>query len=412
MWLLALSGCVWALVSNSQLQGQTSRTFLASSLRPLPAPKLPPHEHSFVQSGASLHAEVEAKVEEAQPAVYVPKIGLGNVTEATSFPPPPPTLNPVTDYQPLDTAIGDYIQKQFVEPPTITPPPSQDMLSLYFACPLLVLPQRFYVQAPDGCADTGRSGIWQDTEKNTLLSWAEKPQAVSDLDVTFGMPTGDSFGSMTAEFQLMTTKIDFIDCGLNVLYYMTEKVFHAPGHKPDANLCQRYNVCDGVIYLKWEIWKQGGGMVAMTGLVPLFADSFAFADAATGGTLVEYSRAAAWVPYGPDGKKDCPGYAKEWVVSVGAGALGEPGVRWVLGMAINAISMRDETRDLEGMVRYSRTQAWSWGLAIAGIILGGFLVVLLKYLFDRFAREHVTQTCIHIEDTLFPMTMYKNKSYT
>ena len=28
-------------------------------------------------------------------------------------------------------------------------------------------------------------------------------------------------------------------------------------------------------------------------------------------------------------------------------------MRWVLGMAINAISMRDETRDLEGMVRYS-----------------------------------------------------------
>ena len=42
----------------------------------------------------------------------------------------------VTDYQPLDTAIGDYIQKQFVEPPTITPPPSQDMLSLCAAGPL------------------------------------------------------------------------------------------------------------------------------------------------------------------------------------------------------------------------------------------------------------------------------------
>ena len=67
----------------------------------------------------------------------------------------------------------------------------------------------------------------------------------------------------------------------------------------------RYNVCDGTIYLKWEIWKQGGGMQAMTGLVPLFADTFAFADAATGGTLVEYSRAAAWSPtvleYSPTG---------------------------------------------------------------------------------------------------------------
>lgn len=406
MWLLALSGCAWALVSNSQLQGQTSRTFLASSLRPLPAPKLSPHEHSsFVQSGATLHATVEAEVRQA-PAVYVPKIGLGNVTEATSFPPPPPTLNPVTDYQPLDTAIGDYIQKQFVEPPTITPPPSQDMLSLYFACPLLVLPQRFYVDAPSGCSDTGRAGAWKDTDQNSLLSWAEKPQAVSDLDVTFQMPTNDGFGSMTAEFQLMSTKIDFIDCGLNVLYYMTEKVFHAPGHH-DPALCDRYGVCDGAIFLKWEIWKQGGGMVAMTGLVTLFQDTFSFADAATGGTLVTYSRAAAWTP-----TEKCPGYEKEWVVSVGAGALGEPGVRWVLGMAITAISMRDETRNLEGIVRYSRTQAWSWGLAIAGIILGGALLVLLKYLFDRFFREHVTSSCIHIEDTLFPMTMYKNKSYT
>ena len=28
------------------------------------------------------------------------------------------------------------------------------------------------------------AGLFEDTEENKLLSWAEKPQAVSDLDVT------------------------------------------------------------------------------------------------------------------------------------------------------------------------------------------------------------------------------------
>lgn len=403
MLVLVLGG-VLALAPQPQLEAQTSSTFLAPpSVRPLSAPKF---HGSLLQDGATLHvARAEAEVHQA-PAVYVPKIGLGNVTEATSFPPPPPTLNPMTDYQPLDTAIGDWIQKQFVEPPTLTPPPSQDMLALYFSCPLLVLPDRFYVSAPDGCVSTGRSGTWNDTEANTLLSWSEKTRAISEIDLKYTMPTGDGFGSVTGEFSLMNTKIDFIDCGLNVLYYMTEKVFHAPGQR-DENLCSRYNICDGIVYLKFEIWKQGGGMVAVSGLVPMFADEFTMSDTATGGNLVTYSRAAAWSP-----KDQCPGYAKEWVVTVGAGVLSEPGVRWALGMFINSVAMRDEERDVQGIIRMSTTQKWTWAMALAIIVFGGILLWGLKILFDKFLKEPVTLSCIHIEDTLFPMTMYKNKSYT
>lgn len=404
-----LVGCVLALV---QLEGhQTSSTFLAPSLRPLQAPKFSGHEE-LLQSKATTHARAEEAAQQPG-AVYVPKIGVGNVTEATAFPPPPPTLNPVTDYQPLDTAIGDWIQKQFVEPPTITPPPSQDMLALYFSCPLLILPTRFNVKAPDGCDTTQRSGNWTNTDGAELLAWSEKPSSVSDLDMTFTMPTGDTYGYVTAEFSLLNSKIDFIDCGLNVQYFMTEKVFHQPGQK-DENLCTRYGggdagspYCQGSIFLKWEIHKQGGGMVAVSGLVPLYADVFTLADAATGSQLVEYSRSAAWSP-----KEPCPGYAKEWVVSVGAGVLSDPSLSWTLGMAIQAISMRDEDRDAKGIIRMSSTQEMTWGIALACLILGSLLLYTLTYLFNLYLRESVTLSCIHIEDTLFPMTMYKNKSYT
>jgi hypothetical protein len=406
MFFLAV-GCALALVTHP-LEGQTSRTFLATSLtKPLQAPRFDGHEHAaLLQDTATTHSH--ARVEEAaeQPgAVYVPKIGVGNVTEATAFPPPPPTLNPVTDYQPLDTAIGDWIQKQFVEPPTITPPPSQDMLALYFSCPLLIMPARFNVKAPSGCGGTGRTGKWTNTDGGELLAWAEKPQSASDLDMAFTMPTGDTFGYATAEFSLLNSKIDFIDCGLNVQYFMTEKVFHQPGQK-DENLCSRYSICDGSIFLKYEIYKQGGGMVAVSGLVPLFADVFTLSDAATGSQLVEYSRSAAWSP------KECAEYDKEWVVSVGAGALSDPSLSWTLGMAIQTISMRDEDRDATGIIRMSTTQEWTWGISLAVLILGGLLLWGLVYLFNLYLKEHVTLSCIHIEDTFFPMTMYKNKSYT
>jgi hypothetical protein len=352
-----------------------------------------------------------------QPAVYVPKIGIANVTTPTSFPPPPPVLNPVEDYQPLDTALGDLIQKQFIQPPTLTPPPSQEMLNVIYACPLLALDTSFIVRASNGCSDNGRSGIWTDSLKNTLLKWGEKTEAITELDLSYTMPNGDGFGFTQGEVSLSMSQIDFMDCGLNVKYYMKEYVYHVPGKPASDDLCTKSKgkICapDGTIYLKYEIYQQGGGMVAVSSLVELFADTFTLSDAATGAQLVQYSRSAAWYPL--DG---CQTYNKEWIVTVGAGALSDAGVRWVLGMIITALSIRDEERSVDGLVKATNTQMWTWGLIIGGSIFVLLLIALCVYIFmtwefgGQTGHERVTLFFLRLEDRIFPVTMYKNKSYT
>jgi len=350
-------------------------------------------------------AAVEVKGKEKQP-VYVPKIGIANVTEATAFPPPPPTLNPVLDYQPLDTALGDLIQKQFIEPPTLTPPPNQETLAMIFSCPLLLLDTSFIVQASDGCSKTARSGIWKDTMGNQLLAWSEKAETVTDIDLSYTMPSGDGFGFTQGQLSLGASQINFVDCGLNVKYFMKEYVYHVPAKK-DPLQCSKYGICDGAIYLKYEIWQSGGSMVAVSNLVEIFANTFTLSDTATGGQLVQYSRNADWSP-----KDGCQTYSKEWVVTVGGGALSDAPLRWVLGMFITTLSLRDEERDVKGLIRMTSTQVWTWTLLIGGIVLGLVLLGVGLYLFDKYLRESVTLFFIRAEDNLFPVTMYKNKSYT
>jgi hypothetical protein len=360
---------------------------------------LPRVKSALLQKAAT---EVEGK---AKQPVYVPKIGIANVTAPTSFPPPPPTLNPVLDYQPLDTALGDLIQKQFIEPPTLTPPPNQETLAMIFSCPLLLLDTSFIVQASDGCSQSNRRGVWKDTLGNEVLAWQEKEQAVTDIDVSFTMPSGDGFGFTQGEFSLAASQIDFIDCGLNVKYFMKEYVYHVPAKK-DPLQCSKYGICDGAIYMKYEIWQSGGSMVATSNLVEIFANSFTLADTATGAQLVQYNRRADWSP------KGCETFAKEWVVTVGGGALSDAPVRWVLGMFITTLSLRDEERDVSGLIRMTTTQYWTWGLLIGGVVLGILVLGLSLYLFDKYLREPVTLFFIRAEDNLFPVTMYKNKSYT
>merc|ERR1719201_2798722 len=370
-----------------------------------------------VKRKPALLQKAVASAKHRQPAVYVPKVGIANVTAPTSFPPPPPVLNPVSDYQPLDTALGDLIQKQFVQPPTLTPPPTQEMLNVIYACPLLILDTSYIVQVSDGCTTNGRAGVWTDSLKNTLLKWNEKPEAITDIDLTYSMPNGDGFGFTQGEASLSMSQVDFMDCGLNVKYYMKEFVYHVPGKPASDDLCTKSNgkICapDGTIYMKYEIWQQGGTMVAVSNLVELFADEFTLSDSATGAQLVKYARNAAWYPQ--DG---CKEYNKEWIVTVGGGHLSDAPVRWVLGMIITALSIRDEERSVDGLVKATNTQLYTWGLIIIGTILTFALIALLIYLFmtwevgGQTGHERVTLFCLRLEDRIFPVTMYKNKSYT
>jgi hypothetical protein len=416
-WWIFLTA--WAASPLRRLSVAAPTTPPATVAQPKVAAKAsfgPAHLAEVKRKPALLQKAVSAGTHR-QPAVYVPKIGIANVTTPTSFPPPPPALNPVQDYQPLDTALGDLIQKQFIQPPTLTPPPTQEMLNVIYACPLLALDTSFIVRASNGCSETGREGIWTDSLKNTLLKWSEKTEAVTDMDLTYSMPNGDGFGFTQGEVSLSMSQVDFMDCGLNVKYYMKEYVYHVPGKPASDDLCTKSNgkICApaGTIYLKYEIWQQGGTMVAVSNMVELFADEFTLSDSATGAQLVKYARNAAWYPQ--DG---CQTYDKEWIVTVGGGHLSDAPVRWVLGMVITALSLRDEERSVDGLIRATNTQIWTWSLIIGGTVLVLALIALFFYIFmtwelgGQTGHERVTLFCLRLEDRIFPVTMYKNKSYT
>jgi hypothetical protein len=369
------------------------------------------HTSAHVGAGESQRSTLTTGLK--QP-IFVPTIGIGNVTTPTMLPPPPPVLNPVEDYQPLDTAIGDYVLKQFVEPPTVTPPPLQSQLDLANGCPLFANgggPNIMFVSAPNGCTSgVGRSGRWHTAQDDTLMEWSEAKYSLTGVAASF-MQGQDSFGSIKQEFQLSGSKVDIIDCGLNVLYTMTETVFLDSGTK-DQYTCDTYGICDGSIFLKYTIEKTGApGTGAFSAMVPIFAKEFTLYDTASQNPVMAAKKSpSAWTAREPA----CPDYTKEWSLEfmTGNGHLAEPGLRWVLGFAVTAMSIRDEDRSNNGKVHFNPTEAMTWALLAIAIFGGGVLVYGLLWAFDKWFRDDVTLFCLKIETSFFPTTMYKNKYYS
>merc|ERR1719387_565060 len=77
-----------------------------------------------------------------------------------------------------------------------------------------------------------------------------------------------------------------------------------------------------------------------------------------------------------------------------------------------------EERNVDGLVKATNTQIWTWGLIIGGSILVILLIAAFVYIFmtwefgGQTGHERVTMFCLRLEDRIFPVTMYKNKSYT
>lgn len=415
-WLLAvavarLKGSGDAPATPSRKAGTRALLQQHSAVQAATAVESTATEKASVVAGAGTKTRSTLATGVKQP-IFVPTIGIGNVTTPTMLPPPPPVLNPVEDYQPLDTAIGDYILKQFVEPPTVTPPPLQSQLDLANACPLMLpAPDIMFVSAPNGCTSgVGRSGRWRTATNDTLMAWTEASYSTTGVAASFVNPIGDSFGSVKQEFALSGSKVDFLDCGLNVLYTMTETVF-LDSSATDPYVCETYKICDGSIYLKYDISKAGSpGTGAFSALVPIFAKEFTLYDKASTNPVLVASKATAWTSREPE----CPDYEKEWSLSfkTGNGHLADPGFRWVLGFAVTAMSLRDEDRSNNGKVHVNPTEAWTW-IIVAVAIFGGSCVVMgLLWAFDKYFKEDVTIFCLKVESSFFPTTMYKNKYYS
>jgi len=345
---------------------------------------------------------------------YIPKIGIANVTTATALPPPPPTLNPAKDYQPFDTAMGDWFMKQFVSGPTVTPPPSQAAINLAYGCPLLLLPDRIFVEVPTGCpkedGSAGRAQKWTDVNYNEQISWQESCVSGGIADVKYSMPFGDTYSYTRTETSLWGSRVDLIDCGLNKLYTFEEKVFKKTG-KVNALACDKFGSCDGTVYLQYFIYDNTGALLGVTPMLTLFQNAFSISDT-SGNKIADIFRNGQWTP-----KDGCTDYRKDWVIQFASSpaALIIPPKRWVVASMMTIIGMRDEERDAAGMVKSTMCQQATWyafAISILTFIGLPFFVLFCFYNQLQWLISKFTTFLFRVEDSLFPRTMQKPSKYT
>lgn len=340
---------------------------------------------------------------------YIPKIGIANVTTATALPPLPPTLNPIEDYQPADTAIGDYILKQFVTPPTVTPPPLQSAINAAFACPLLLLPGRLWVETSTGC-DASRHGSWWDASGGALLNWNEScvafPDAVNaDMKYTLP-PRGDLMGTSVTHLNMKDDIVEIFDCSAGAMYTFTEKVYKR-ANSVDNFVCEKYEICDYQLYFQYFIHSATGALMASTAYLDYFAREITLLDPAVI-PIATLKRRGNWSP-----KDKCPEYRKQWTVTFGgsASALTAPPNRWIVAAFTTILSLREEDRDKAGFIQPSACQKYSFTYLAASILISLAVVIALSVLFWLFCKQRIQVFLFQIEDLIFPRTMYKASKF-
>lgn len=341
---------------------------------------------------------------------YIPKIGVANVTTATAMPPPPPTLNPTEDYQPMDTQIGDYILKQFEVPPTLTPPPLQSAISAAFACPLFILPGRVWVQAPSGCGGD-RNGVWYDANRNVKLYWNEScvafPNAVN-ADMKYTIPGNGDPMMGTSVTHLSWTKdvVEIYDCSAKALYTFSEKVYKRMNSVDEA-ACEAYGICDYELYFQFFITSATGATMASTAYLSYFQREITLVDPAMI-PIATLQRKGNWSP-----KDKCPEYDMEWIVTFGGSAspLTAPPNRWIVVAFTTIMSMHDQDRNLQGFIEPSHCQKFSFTFLAASIVISTLVVIVLSILFWLFLKEPLRVMCFQLEELVFPRTQYKASKF-
>lgn len=339
---------------------------------------------------------------------YIPKIGIANVTQATAMPPLPPTLNPTEDYQPMDTAIGDYILKQFQVPPTVTPPPLQSAISAAFACPLFLLPGRVWVETATGCTDD-RHGVWYDANRNVQLMWNEScvafPSAVNP-DVKYTLPHGDHMGASVTHLSWSKDMVEIFDCSAGALYTFTEKVYKRL-NSVDPQVCEAYGICDYELYFQYFITGANGAPMASTAYLSYMQREITLLDPAAI-PIATLQRKGNWKP-----TDKCPTYEKEWIVTFGGSAspLTAPPNRWIVVSFTTIMAMHDEDRDKTGFIKPSRCQKFSFAMLAFTLLVSTVVVIVLSIVFWLFFKEPLRVFCFRLEDLTFPRTQYKASKF-
>lgn len=324
---------------------------------------------------------------------------------------PRPLLDPSADIQPMDTWLGNAIQSQFIDAPTVTPPPTQQAIDFVHSCYPRGVANRIVVQAPTGCDDRNRHAQWQNTTGEAITSWKENCFTYNSPDLDFtDVVNGKRLTTTWTQKTAYSNKVDITDCNLNVLYTMHEEVYKKAGSSLIA--CRRYGSCDGEIYLRYHITSRNNKVVAVTSYLPLFVSEFKLIDPNTAITLATIKKNGDWSPL-----DRCPKYQKQWIVTFLSSAtsgngnsvgLGTQDKRWVIAAFVTQMALRDDSRKPDGMVKFSTCETDTW--ASTGILFGIIAVVLATFvvMFVRMKwRESLIKSCLGIEHFLLPRVMAK-----
>lgn len=398
-----------------------------------------------------------------QPVLFIPKIGLGNITAATPFPPLPPLLDPRGDRQPFDTQIGSVIAYEFAEVPTLKPLPSQAALNLAFGCPVLLgWPVAVEIEAPGHCipkptpvstdsaspvaglvagsADLDSAGedaakaaeaakaaakdeygkasgqaawvtgnwsnsaggghILQYSEACPLFDGSSTPL------VTYTMPNGDLFGFTQLLTTLYTNIMELRDCSGFVRYRIEEKIYREKS-KVDEEACETYKSCDGTVYIQYFVYDEFGATVALTGYLTLFQGVFKITD--TGGNgIATASRKGEWSPV----SKDC--VERIWVLQFDQhppGGFQDVTNHWPIAELVTMMSLRDYSRLPSGMVTPTACEVTKSAFLLFGLAFAISLFVLVPCLFFVFCQHQCRVGFLQIEQHVFPRRMRRPVCY-
>lgn len=370
------------------------------------------------RAASALRSHSSLRTQQA-PVLYVPKMGLANVTEPTPFPPPPPVLHPWQDHQPLDTAIGNYLISGFIQAPTITPPPSQSSLDLAFACPaLLTWPNEVSVSAPDPCGSM-ETGNWTGKGGGLQIQWATScidttspgltPPSISAV-TTYTVPNGDLFGTSQERQVMFNDFTEIRDCGGAAIYTIEEKLYKQAG-KPDPDACKNHKSCDGVIYFQWFIKDASGRVVALTPYTTIFQESFPITDLA-GGTIAEVSR-TGWQP---DQRTPCTDDAKPrlWNLKFASSPPGNWAAatnQWPIASFITMLAHRDMFRQPNGRVLWSNCEVLKATGYAFSVTAGVCCCVCIPMVIFLLCSAWITRCVTEAEKSLFPKRMGKPAMY-
>lgn len=417
--LIFISSTPYAALGGSQ--AAVSHSSLQERVRPLHhhhhaknIGMLQQHENEFSKSRQRLRAQFSAQAKHMHMQMpmptYIPQIGLANVTEPTMYPPPPPVMEPWKDVQPLDAAIGNYLTSRFIQPPTSTPIPKQSALNTAFGCPILVsYPDSVEIEVPTPCGSTDGGNMTQAGSTDATLTWSE--QCSSFFNglmplVTYTMPTGDTFGSSQTAWALFGNSLNFYDCSGGLLFTADEKIYKQ-SDVSDPDLCEKYGSCDGIVYLQYFMY-QGTEKVAETPYLKIFSDTITFLD--PGGNAIATANRGEWNPTERSCSGDGEPETRKWTLkyeSSAGGMWSDSTQRWPLAALVLMLSIRDQFRRPDGMVRASNCQVFKTGAAVLILIVGLVVISVGAALFIYFWLPRFKKIFENFELTWCPKRMHK-----